>query len=429
MRKISADYIFPITSPPIANGVVVIDEQGVIVDICSKESIAEIQDIEYYSGIICPGFINTHCHLELSHMRSQIPEQLGLTGFVKEIITKRNLFTEAQVQEAIVQAEQEMINNGIVAVGDISNNNSTFKQKAKQNLYYHTFIETFDLNPEKADDVFESALSLREQLLTLDFKLSNSITPHAPYTVSDKLSKYISDKAAENNSLISIHNQESEAENELFMHKTGNIVENFTQMGINMDFIQQTGRSSLQSYFHKLPSNSKKLFVHNTFTSKEDVQFLEDIDLKIGDTRCEIQDGRCENQDMRFERKDSSLMSQVSNLKSIYWCTCPNANLYIENKLPDYSFFINSGATLTIGTDSLASNWSLSVLDELKTIQRYNPKIPLQTLLTWATKNGADFLGLDYLGSLEKGKKPGLLLLQGISDFEIKDNSSVKRIV
>jgi cytosine/adenosine deaminase-related metal-dependent hydrolase len=395
MRKISADYVFPISSAPIANGVITINDEGVIVEVSENEEITNREGIEFYKGVICPGFINTHCHLELSHMRAQIPEGKGMTGFIKEIISKRNLFSEDEIQQAIVTAENEMIQNGIVAVGDISNNSSTFLQKAKKNIYYHTFIEVFDLNPERANEVFETARKLSKQLLTFDLKLSNSIIPHAPYTVSDNLFEMIANEALKNNSILSIHNQESKAEDELFISKTGAIVESFTQMGINMDFIKKTGRSSLQSTFTKLPRNQKKILVHNTFTLKEDIQFV----------------------------------THYSLPNTTYWCTCPNANNYIEGRLPNYKIFVDADALLTIGTDSLASNWSLSVLDELKTITQHEPQLPLQTLLLWATKNGADFLGRTDLGTLEKGKKPGINWLQNIENLKITSETVVTRLI
>jgi cytosine/adenosine deaminase-related metal-dependent hydrolase len=133
--------------------------------------------------------------------------------------------------------------------------------------------------------------------------------------------------------------------------------------------------------------------VHNTFTSLEDLQWA---------------------------------TSQASNL---FWCTCPNANLYIEDRLPDYNFFINEKAKVTIGTDSLASNKSLSVLDELKTISSHNPQIPLQTLLSWGTINGAEFLGRTELGTIEKGKKPGLNLLINNEGLNLTRNTEVIKLV
>lgn len=395
MRYISADYIFPIASEPIKNGVIAVDDNGAISKV--ERSISEVKnkrsEIEFYKGIICPGFVNTHCHLELSHLRSQVSESKGMTGFIKELLSKRFSFSEEEIQQAIADAETEMIKNGIVAVGDISNNNSTFKQKAKGNLLYHTFIEVFDLDPDKAEEVFENAKKLEnelQQILNTKSLILNSITPHAPYTVSEKLLKLINNHAVKNKSIISIHNQESEGENELFISGTGIMADTFKAMGINTD-LWKTGINSLQSTLPLLPKELKTLFVHNTYTSLEDIQFV----------------------------------NQQSSIVNQFWCTCPNANLYIENKLPNYQYFINEGARVTIGTDSLASNWSLAVLDELKTITKHFPQIPLQTLLLWATKNGADFLGFDQLGTIEKGKKPGLNLLKNTDGLKITDATKV----
>ncbi|MEO5570033.1 MAG: amidohydrolase family protein [Bacteroidia bacterium] len=377
MRYISADYIFPISSSPIKNGTVVIDDSGIIIEVAKSE----IQNTksEIYQGIICPGFINAHCHLELSHLKGVISEGTGLTGFIGEFLQKRKQFGEESIKEKIIEAENEMLANGIIAVCDISNNDSTFEQKAKLKLFYHTFIELFDLIPEKAKETFEHGKEIQNSFQSKWDKIQSSLTPHAPYSVSFELLKMISDDALKNNSNISIHNQETESENDLFQNKTGKILELFKKLNINLEHLPLTGKSSLQSYLGLLPKENKILLVHNTFTKKEDIQFAH----------------------------------QYS--KNIYWCFCPNANLYIENKLPDYKIFIDENATCCVGTDSYASNWSISILDELKTISKHSPKIPLQTILQWATLNGAEFLGVgNQFGSLEKNKKPGLNLIENV---------------
>src|SRR4051812_24030266 len=120
LRKITADYIFPVSSPPVKDGVVVVDDHGVITSPPTPLS-KEMGDIEKYDGIIVPGFVNTHCHLELSHLKGQIGEKKELTGFISELISKRDKFSVEQIKAAIVSAEEEMLWNGIVAVGDISN--------------------------------------------------------------------------------------------------------------------------------------------------------------------------------------------------------------------------------------------------------------------------------------------------------------------
>ena len=389
MRKISADYIFPIASEPIKNGSITVDDGGTIINVESNNQGAT----EHYEGIICPGFINTHCHLELSHMRSQVSENAGMMGFIQEILSKRSSFSNQEIQDAIAVADAEMIKNGIVAVGDISNNNDTFKQKSESSISYHTFLEVFDFNPEKADEIFATALDLGEQLK----QLSYSIVPHAPYSVSEKLFRLIAEEAVKKNSIISIHNQESLGESELFISHSGPMYEAFSRMGINMELFSKTGVNSLRTTFSKLPLSQKILLVHNTFTSKEDLDWIK---------------------------------SNVSNLiANIYFCTCPNANLYIESKLPNYDLFIEENLNVTIGTDSLASNWSLSILDELKTIAKHYPQIPLQTLLTWATKNGAEFLGLNQLGTLEKGKKPGLNLLKNVDGMLLTEKTEVMKLI
>jgi aminodeoxyfutalosine deaminase len=394
MRKISADYIFPVSSEPIKNGVITIDNEGTILEISGNPEID--RSIEYYEGIICPGFINTHCHLELSHLRSQLSERTGITGFISELLAKRLKFSEEEIQTSIEVAEAEMIKNGIVAVGDISNNCSTFRQKSEKNLFYHTFIEIFSIDPEKAHEVFLKGLDLKEQAQKLG--LFNSIVPHAPYTMSVPLLNLINDNAGENKSILSIHNQESKAESELFISGSGEMVDAFKKMGIDSNFFRKTGQNSLRSTLPYLNKAETILLVHNTYTSSEDLKWA--------------------------TFKDSGL--QTSDL---FWCTCPNANLFIENKLPDYNIFMEEGVPITIGTDSLASNWSLSVLDELKTISKYYPHISLQNLLTWATKNGAAFLGVDHLGTIEKGKKPGLNLLQNINEMKISAVTKVKKLI
>lgn len=383
-RYITSDSIFPVSAPPIKNGIVFFEEDGTIIEIIDPTKQQLGQDfqtaIEHHSGIICPGFINTHCHLELSWMKRMIPENLGMAGFIKELIAARSKFNLEEALTAIEKAEEEMINNGIAAVGDISNNDLSFAQKSKERIRYHTFLEIFDLNPAKAEQVFNAA----KELAALYPKVS--IVPHAPYSVSGNLFKLIGEYAVQTHSLISYHNQESRAESELFINKSGTLFDYFSGLGINLDYIKKTGLNSLRSTLPWFSRNNKTLLVHNTFSDKEDIKYALDYFKDQGQRAGE----------------------------NLFFCFCPNANLYIENRLPHFQLFIEAGAQCTIGTDSLASNHSLSILDELKVITHNNPKIPLQTLLTWATLNGAKFLGFDKeLGSIEKGKKPGLNLICG----------------
>jgi cytosine/adenosine deaminase-related metal-dependent hydrolase len=111
----------------------------------------------------------------------------------------------------------------------------------------------------------------------------------------------------------------------------------------------------------------------------------------------------------------------IANNQTPYFCLCPNANVYIENTLPNIEQFRNNNVHITLGTDSLASNTSLSIIEEIKTIQQYFPLIPLAEILQWATLNGAKALEMDnHLGSFETGKKPGII---------VWNNTQIKRLV
>jgi cytosine/adenosine deaminase-related metal-dependent hydrolase len=401
-RIFSADYIFPVSGPPISEGLIITEEDGSIIALKDpmQKSDGDIPDseIQRYPGIICPGFVNTHCHLELSFLKGTVPEKLGIGAFIRAIILNRGKFSNKEIADSIEKAENEMIENGIVAVGDISNDDSTFEQKNKGHLKYHTFLEVFAPNPAKAEIVFNKAVKLAKanpQLLT-------SVVPHAPYSVSQQLFRLIMECAIKNDSIISYHNQESMAESELFISKSGAIFDLFTSLGIELNHLKMTGRNSLRSTLPYFSKRNKTLFVHNTYTEQEDIELAKNWFEPI-------------NQDPK-----------------LFFCFCPNANLYIENKLPDFRLFIDSGVTCTIGTDSLASNHSLSILEELKVISREASQIPLQILLRWATLNGAKFLGFEkMLGSIEKGKKPGLNLISSVDmhSFRLTPASKVKKLI
>lgn len=387
MKKISADYIFPGNAAPIKNGVVIYDKDGKINALLDPETTAiNWAEVEKFEGIICPGFINTHCHLELSHLKGKVSEATQLHGFVKEIISIRDSSTVEERNNSMELAEEEMLANGIVAVGDISNGTSTFSFKEKSKIKYHTFVEVFGSDPKIAEESFNHSEGVYNSYFN---KKRVSITPHATYSVSDNLVRLINDHAIQNNSLISIHNQETESENAFFKEGAGAMFD-FLNIAEKTDnkFIP-TGENALPSFLGKYNNLNKTLLVHNTFTEKEDILWAQNY------------------------------------ADNIFWCFCSNANEYIEKRQPNYSLFRNEKCT--IGTDSLASNWSLSVLDELKTISKKDNSISLEILIKWATFNGAQFLGFEKLGSIEKGKVPGLNLIKNVDldNLQFTQESSV----
>ena len=392
MRKITADWLFPISSEPIENGVIIVDNQGKILKIDSRDH-HDIASLEYYKGVLVPGFINTHCHLELSHMKGKVATGMTLIPFITGVVTQRGAEAEV-IADAIEQAEKEMIEGGIVAVGDISNVTDTFAQKEKGNLRYYTFVEMFDfLQDNDADKEFEKYKSIYDAI-PLAKGSRKSVVPHAPYSVSRRLFKKIKDLNAKDNSTISIHNQETQSEQDLFLYGKGDFYDFYGKFGISLNNFVPSGKTSIHYALENLDPSVKTLFVHNTLTSKADIGAAQ-------------------------------MWSE-----NVYWATCPNANLYIENRLPNYQHFIDDHVRMTIGTDSLTSNWQLSILEEMKTIQRFQSYITFEILIRWATLNGAQALGFeDTLGSFDIGKTPGINLLDLENDFILRGDTKVKKVI
>ena len=383
-KKFSATHLFSGFEMLDKSKVLITDETGRIEDIVDvKEAGDEIMLLE---GTISPGLINCHCHLELSHMKGLIPENTGLIDFVYKVVTQRH-FEEEEILAAIESGEKEMLQNGIVAVGDICNNMLTAIQKEKGLMAYYNFVEASGWLPGVADERFlrsKKAYNAFEKITG-----NTSIVPHAPYSVSDNLWNHIAPYFK--NKVASIHNQETSFEDEFFMQGTGDFIRMYELMKLDNTHFKATGKTSLASYYHYLKNAATVLLVHNTYTSLADIIYA---------------------------NEQAQLYKQ-----NLYWCLCPNANKYIQKQLADVMALVSNDCQVVLGTDSLASNHSLDILSEIRLIKDNYPFVTDETLLRWATINGARALNMDdSLGSFEKEKKPGVLLLSN-------DLSTVTRLI
>jgi len=382
-RKISADFIFDGISFHKKSALIL--EGDTVVGIETKQT-----SDQHYDGLLMPGFINTHCHLELSHMVNKVSTGTGLLPFLRSVVSMRDVDHNI-VLEAIALQDNYMWQNGIQAVGDISNKADTSRVKIESPIEYYTFVEMFDLlQPGFTDQSFDQYEEVYRQF-SMDGHRNFSAVPHAPYTVTKGLFEKINGLNS-NLRTISIHNQETTHEDDYFLRKSAGFTDFYQAIGIDDSPFEATGKHSIYYAMDHMDPNQKTLFVHNTLTQEKHIH-------------------------------DAHKWSE-----NVFWATCANANLYIENRLPDYQIFLDHDAKMTVGTDSLTSNWQLSILEELKTIQKYNSFIPIEKLLQWATKNGAEALGFDHLGSFENGKKPGVIFLENF-DGENLQHSRVKRVL
>jgi cytosine/adenosine deaminase-related metal-dependent hydrolase len=392
MRKLTADRIYPVSSEPIENGVVVVDKDGSIL-LTGKRTDFDASELEYFEGILVPGLVNTHCHLELSHMKGKIPTGTGLLTFIGNVVRHRGA-EEEEIQQAIAAADAYMYEHGIVAVGDISNKTDTFHVKSKSKLKYYTFIENFDfMQDERTQSTFYMYKEVYDAMEERPH-LRKSMSPHAPYSMTPGLFELVNSLNKGQQRTISIHNQETPPENQLFLTGDGDFIDFYQSFGMSLDGFKPIGKTAIHYALQHLDPQQKVLFVHNTLSTEQDIRAAQAI------------------------------------IKETFWATCPNANLYIENRLPDYRQFLKADAVVTIGTDSLTSNWQLSVLEEMKTILRYQSYLDFETVLRWGTINGAMALSWDNeLGSIEPGKKPGIVWISHIEGEKLLTPYSIAKRV
>ncbi|HNP53474.1 MAG TPA: amidohydrolase family protein [Ferruginibacter sp.] len=368
-RKIQADRLFDGFQFLSPDRVLILDESYRVLEIVSLADAGS--DVQYFDGMVLPGFINAHCHIELSHLKRKIPMHTGLVDFVQGVMRLRETDPDRQFQ-AMQDAEAEMYDSGIVAVGDICNTSASIRLKQNSRLQWHNFIETTGFVPATAALRFQQSNQIWQEFQAALPEQSSTLVPHAPYSVSNELFALIN--ATTSNQIISIHNQESPSENELFLNKQGDFLRLYETLGIRLDFFEPTGKTSLKSWLPQFNRGQQILSVHNSFTGVDDLLF------------------------------------QQALTSSFHYVICIGANQYIENAVPPLQLLWEHGCSWIMGTDSYASNHSLNLWEEVKQLQVQFPEMPETDCLQALTSRGAAALGMqERLGSFKKGKQPGLV--------------------
>jgi len=387
-RYISAHYIVA-QNALLKRGIITVVADGTIIDVEDTGGcLAETRSVEFYDGIIIPGFVNCHCHLELSTLKGSVPQHTGLPDFLAAM---RRLGSAEKDPSKIRGADQRMYDNGVEVCADICNTDATFEIKKSSKIIYHNLIEVMGTNPAAASERITGAGRLVAS--SLEAGIPCSVVPHSAYTVSLPLLRMI--KSFEPGSaLSSMHFMESAGEGQLLSERSGNLASSLMVDGL-LGPLGSVATSHLMAVEEGVENDRNLILVHNTFA-------------------------------------DPVTVGKLVERGNVFWCLCPNSNLYIENEFPPVKMLLSNGAVPVVGTDSLASNNDLDILGELKTLQKHFPDLNLTELVGWATINGAKALKVDNLyGSITPGKRPGLLLLEGpdLWGNRLLESSTIKRLI
>ncbi len=379
----TADYIFPISSEPIRNGYVECDDCGTVLSTgVYDEAAMALRGVVKCRGFIVPGFSNAHCHSELSYLKGMFRKGTGMDGFIKQINELRTVVEKEERLSAIRSAFDCLVAQGVTNMADISNCNESFQVKVdkKDLIFTRTFIEVFGTEPEDAAGIIEDARALQAEASSAG--LAAAPTPHSCYTMSPLLNRL---SAAEGlkSGYVSYHSQESGEEEDMLRYGRGPLADDYRSRGTTQ--LPVAGTGSLVYFLDNLgkavslPVAGNVLLVHNVATDQE------------------------------------SIDAALSSLISPYWVLCPLSNVFIHNTLPPVDLLRHNNLRICVGTDSLSSNDTLSIVAELKCLQDNFPHVPLSEMLVWACLNGAMAIGCsDRFGSFEAGKRPGVVLLSDV---------------
>lgn len=390
--RVTAEFVYTLDEEPVRNGFVEYDDaDGRII------SVGQCAPGEAVSpGALVPGFVNAHCHIELSHLHKKFRKGTGMAGFIDQINELRDWAgREAKVQ-LTRQWMDKMWDDGVSAMADISNDDSSFEVKKEHPIYTRTFLEVFGSEPHMCEGVMNEVAQL--QAIADETGIDAAPTPHSCYTMSPQLLSASAEKGLESG-YLSYHSQESQEEEELLMSGSGAMYENRKRSGMSTPPV--TGESSLRYFLDRLadvkqaPYDEHILLVHNVCLQQSDIDALKKV------------------------------------MNNPYFAICPLSNIFIHNALPPIDLMRANGLDIALGTDSLSSNDDLDMMKELACLHANFPQVPMPELLTWASLNGARFLGKeDIYGSLTPGKRPGIVRVSDIdAEGFITADSRSKRII
>jgi cytosine/adenosine deaminase-related metal-dependent hydrolase len=381
MRALHADAVVLGDGSPVADGAVVLDPAGVVVAVGAAADILPRHSgvaIERVRGVVLPGLVNAHTHLELSALRGQVPGGAGFVPWVEHLIGVRDEVQPEGDAAAIERAVDELSACGTVAVGEVTNSLAAVGPLARRGFAGCVFHEVFGVERGPLlERLAALPRSVEERLGTWpSAQLAYAPSPHTLYTTHAHVVRRLLEQGAERGLRLSLHLAEHAAERRFLENGDGPIAGWYEQrLRLRRDLLEWPGQSPV-AFADSLGALAPNvLVVHLTDARPEELELV--------------------------ARRGSPVV------------LCPRSNLHIETRLPPLLAMLAAGIAPGLGTDSLASNASLDVLAEARALSERFPSVPAVELVAMATWGSARALGLRDVGRIVPGARPGLFAIEG----------------
>lgn len=317
------------------------------------------QALDHGPGVIMPALINAHTHLSLSALRGQVDTGNGFTDWVKGLVSARSSLTFQEIVSAATRAAQKVKESGtgmVAEVGPLEPGVSAIRNCGLEGIVFTEVLGNSCEPPELPDDAHG---------------VNFSVAGHGLHTTAPDVLQSLRAFAASRNNPFSIHLAESEEETEFLCGRNGVWADLITSRGIDFSHWDLTGERPVQRALRLGLLGPGTLAVHLLQATRNELTVL------------------------------SSTGTSV--------CLCPRSNFLLHNRLPDINACLAAGLAPALGTDSLASSPSLSLFDEMAFISEHYADLAPDTLLAFATINGARALARPDLETVEPGRRARLI--------------------